>query len=69
MNAKDWQAIEQAREVLGLGDRVTLAEIKRAYHRLSKQHHPDTAKTAKCAKQRADVPDHRRLRTADALLQ
>ncbi len=46
MNAKDWQAIEQAREVLGLGDRVTLAEIKRAYHRLSKQHHPDTAKTA-----------------------
>ena len=46
MNAKQWQAIEQAREVLGLGDRATLAEIKRAYHRLSKLHHPDTAEAA-----------------------
>ena len=43
-----WQAIEQAREILGLGDRATLAEIKRAYHRLSKLHHPDTASPPKC---------------------
>ncbi|ADW19375.1 heat shock protein DnaJ domain protein [Desulfobulbus propionicus DSM 2032] len=43
MNAKQWQAIEQAAKVLGLGERATLAEIKRAYHRLSKVHHPDTA--------------------------
>ncbi len=46
MNAKQWQAIEQARETLGLGDRATLAEIKQAYHRLSKLHHPDAGQAA-----------------------
>jgi len=43
MNAKEWQAIEQARAVLGLPRRATLAEIKRSYRRLSKLHHPDAA--------------------------
>ena len=43
MNSKDWQAIEQARELLVLGDKATLAEIKRAYYRQSKIHHPDTS--------------------------
>lgn len=47
MNRKEWQAIEQARELLHLGDRATLAEIKRAYHRQSKLHHPDTADSGK----------------------
>lgn len=42
MNSKQWQRIEQAAQVLGLGDHATLAEIKRAFHRLSKLHHPDT---------------------------
>ena len=41
MNRKEWQAIEQARDILKLGDRATLGEIKRAYHRLSKEYHPD----------------------------
>ena len=43
MNRKEWQAIERARDLLGLGEAATLAEIKRAYHRQSKLHHPDTA--------------------------
>ena len=43
MNAREWQAIEKAREVLGLGDSATLAEIKRSYRQLSKIHHPDTS--------------------------
>lgn len=42
VNAKEWQAVEQAARILELGDRATLAEIKRAFHRLSKLHHPDT---------------------------
>ena len=43
MNRKEWQAIEDARKLLSLGDKATLGEIKRAYHRLSKEHHPDVA--------------------------
>ena len=41
MNRKEWQAIEDARQLLELGDKATLAEIKRAYYKLSKQYHPD----------------------------
>ena len=43
MNRKEWQAVENARKLLGLGDRATLGEMKRSYYRMSKQHHPDTA--------------------------
>lgn len=43
MNRKEWHAIEEARKLLGLGDRATQGEMKRAYYRLSKQHHPDAA--------------------------
>lgn len=41
MNRKEWRAIEEAATLLGLGDKATLGEIKRAYYRLSKEHHPD----------------------------
>ncbi|MDW7771592.1 MAG: J domain-containing protein [Desulfobulbaceae bacterium] len=43
MTRKEWQAIDKARKVLGLGERATLGEIKRAYYRLCKQYHPDAA--------------------------
>lgn len=36
MSRSKWATIERARDILGLGDEATLAEIKRAYHRLSK---------------------------------
>ena len=42
MTRKEWQAIVRARKILGLGDKASLAEIKKAYHRLSKKYHPDT---------------------------
>ena len=42
MTRKEWQEIDRARRLLGLGERATLGEIKRAYHRLSKRYHPDT---------------------------
>jgi preprotein translocase subunit Sec63 len=41
MNKKEWQAIDQARELLKLGDKATLGEMKRAYHRMCKKYHPD----------------------------
>jgi len=43
MNRREWQAIKEAGKLLGLGDKATLGEMKRAYYRLSKQYHPDTA--------------------------
>ena len=43
MTKKEWQAIEEARRLLGLGERAARKEIKRAYHCLSKQYHPDTS--------------------------
>lgn len=43
MNKKEWQAIEQARDILKLGDKATLGEIKRAYHHLCRENHPDLA--------------------------
>jgi hypothetical protein len=41
MSRKKWQEIDNARKILGLGERATLGEIKRAYYSLCKRHHPD----------------------------
>lgn len=41
MNRKEWQQLDRARKLLKLGEKATLDEIKRAYHRLCKQYHPD----------------------------
>jgi hypothetical protein len=46
MNSKQWQAIEWARQELELGERASVVEIKQAYHRLSKLHHPDHGRTS-----------------------
>ena len=43
MTGEEWQAIDEARQLLNLGERATLGEIKRAYRKLCKRHHPDTA--------------------------
>lgn len=42
-----FDALESAREVLGLHDRVSLAEIKEQYRALMKQWHPDTCPESK----------------------
>lgn len=41
MKKEDWQEIEWARMRLGLEERATVKEIKKAYRRLSKKYHPD----------------------------
>ena len=43
MTKQEWEKIMAAKETLGLGDQASLAEIKAAYRRLSKQYHPDLA--------------------------
>lgn len=41
MTREEWQALEAARQLLNLGDRATMGEIKRAYRKMCKLHHPD----------------------------
>lgn len=43
MTNDEWKKIVAAKILLELPDQATLAEIKKAYRRLSKQHHPDLA--------------------------
>lgn len=37
----DFDEIEEARRLMGLGQAATLKEIKKAYRRLAHRHHPD----------------------------
>jgi DnaJ-class molecular chaperone len=37
----DFNQIEEARKLLGLGESATLKEIKRAYRKLAHRYHPD----------------------------
>lgn len=41
MTREEWQAIDEARQLLNLAERATLGEIKRAYRKMCKRHHPD----------------------------
>lgn len=45
MTRKEWADIKSAADLLGLGEKATLAEIKKAYRGKSKKHHPDVNKT------------------------
>jgi hypothetical protein len=47
MTKKEWAEIKAAAGLLGLGEKATLAEIKKAYRRLSKKHHPDVQEGSK----------------------
>jgi len=41
MTKSEWEDVFEAKELLGLGDRATLGEIKRSYRRKCKEYHPD----------------------------
>lgn len=43
LTAKKWQRILVAKALLHLPDQATLPEIKAAYRKLCKEHHPDLA--------------------------
>lgn len=55
MTRKEWAKIKAASELLGLGENATLSEIKKAYRRKSKKHHPDVKKTAKSKAERIQM--------------
>ena len=67
MTRKEWAEITAAAELLGLGESATLAEIKKAYRRKSKKHHPDVKKNVK---QKAEnVQMHELSESYETLLQ
>ncbi|OQX80472.1 MAG: hypothetical protein B6D56_05010 [Candidatus Omnitrophica bacterium 4484_70.1] len=43
----DFKQINEARQLLGLGEYATLEEIKKAYRRLAYKYHPDRCKGEK----------------------
>jgi hypothetical protein len=43
MTKKEWQKILAAKDLLGLGDSATMAEIKFVFRNSSRQYHPDLA--------------------------
>ena len=47
MTRKEWADIKAAANLLGLGEKASLAEIKKAYRRLSKKLHPDVQNNSK----------------------
>jgi len=56
MTRKEWAEIKAAAELLGLGEKASLAEIKKAYRRLSKKNHPDMRKSSR--QQAGKIPMH-----------
>ena len=58
MNRQEWQEVEAAAALLGLGETATLEDIKAAYHRLSRKFHPDLA-TNEAARQRGEQEMYR----------
>lgn len=55
MTRKEWAAIKAAADLLELGEKATLSEIKKAYRRLSKKHHPDVRKNTKKKVEKVDM--------------
>lgn len=47
MTKGGWEKIIAAKKLLELEDRASLQDIKQAYRRLSKKHHPDLASKVK----------------------
>ena len=65
MNSKEWEKIKEAADLLGLGEKATLAEIKQAYRSLSKKYHPDLLSDSK---QNADKVEMHEITEAYQLL-
>lgn len=66
MTRKEWDKIKEAAGLLGLGEKATLSEIKKAYRCLSKKHHPDVRK--KTIDKNQEVEMHKLSEAYQALL-
>ena len=69
MTNDEWKKIVAAKNLLGLPDQATLAEIKKAYRRLSKEHHPDLARHRGEGAEAANLEMHRLTEACEVLLE
>jgi DnaJ-class molecular chaperone len=57
LNRKEWEKVKEAADMLGLKDKASLAEIKKAYRSLSKKHHPDLQNDSKQKAEKVEMHD------------
>ncbi|MCX5874864.1 MAG: J domain-containing protein [Deltaproteobacteria bacterium] len=69
MTNDEWKKIVVAKNLLGLPDQATLAEIKKAYRRLSKKHHPDLAQHREDRAEGSKLEMHRLTEACQILLE
>jgi len=69
MTNDEWKKILEAKDFLGLPDQATLAEIKKAYRRLSKEHHPDLARHRTGGPEGSGLEMHRLTEACQVLLE
>ena len=69
MTNDEWKKIVEAKTLLGLPDQASLAEIKKAYRRLSKEHHPDLARHKEEGPEAQRLEMHRLTEACQILLE
>jgi hypothetical protein len=55
MTREEWEQITNAAQLLGLEEQATLHDIKKAFRRLSKKHHPDLKKASKKSAEKIEM--------------
>jgi DnaJ-class molecular chaperone len=51
LSVANFEEIDKARKLLGLGEHATLKQVKQAYRRMANEHHPDKAENRAQAEQ------------------
>jgi len=69
MTNDEWKKIVEAKTLLGLPDQASLGEIKKAYRRLSKEHHPDLARHKEEGPEAQRLEMHRLTEACQILLE
>ena len=69
MTNDEWKKIVEAKTLLGLPDQASLAEIKKAFRRLSKEHHPDLVRHKEAGTEVQRLEMHRLTEACQILLE
>ena len=69
MTNDEWKKIVAAKNLLELPDQASLTEIKKAFRRLSKEHHPDLARHRQEGEKGQRLEMHRLTEACQILLE